>query len=134
MASCLLAELCTEGGRVVSAQFEDWCAADRIKGNPSLSPLQSLSQNPGLIFSTSPLYAFLSRMPVVPDLALLPRKRFWSGQIDFPAILARLKTQPPRYLILSGEYISQPGWSEFLDSLYSACNFRDDALLYKLRP
>jgi hypothetical protein len=68
---------------------------------------------------------------MIPDLALLPKKRFWSGKITYATILARVKIAKPSRMVLDPDYRLEPGWPSFLRERYVLRGVVDGLLLYQ---
>lgn len=67
--------------------------------------------------------AFWARLPVPPELAVIPIKRIWSGQISPVQVLTSLEKHRPEQILLRNE------WQEmFLLSDYLRDNYRDGSI------
>jgi hypothetical protein len=55
------------------------------------------------VYARSSIYAFHPKLPVPPELAVVARKRFWSGQISDAQILAIIQRDAPEHLLVTGE-------------------------------
>jgi hypothetical protein len=126
---------CVGSGAFLATQIflDETKHAARIQDPGSIPQILASYRAPGVLFSTSPLAAFYARMPVIPDLALLPRKRFWAGQITYLDILDRLKTVKPSRIILQPDVLAQPGWPRFLEKNYDLYNSADRLLFYRAK-
>lgn len=58
---------------------------------PMVSVLRSNAADSNFIFTDSPIYAFHSRALLQPGVAVLPAKRFWSGQITASEVVEVVK-------------------------------------------
>ena len=103
----------------------------RLGDSDDLPQVLSSFRMAGDLFSSSPLAAFYAEMPVIPELALLPLKRFWSGQISHASILATLRRIKPSGIILDTDYFSQPGCPDFLKENYQFYGQARGLALYK---
>jgi hypothetical protein len=62
------------------------------------------------LYSDEYVYPFLARLRVPPELVVLPRKRFWSGQLDGDGILRCARRYQPEQVLLSGGSKMSPEW------------------------
>jgi 4-amino-4-deoxy-L-arabinose transferase-like glycosyltransferase len=131
--SALLAYIGSETFFLAQDFLDHTAHAARIDEPGSLPETLASFRGPGRLFSTSPLAAFYARMPMIPDLAILPRKRFWSGQINYFSILARLKSAKPSRMILNPNYLAEPGWAQFLEERYELRGVAHGLLLYGVK-
>jgi hypothetical protein len=71
------------------------------------------------IYSRNNTYSFHAKVPILPNLLLLPYKRFWSGQIDEKKIFEEVTGARPQQLVLSwiGE-LTKNDWQEFASVNY----------------
>jgi 4-amino-4-deoxy-L-arabinose transferase-like glycosyltransferase len=122
------------GGPALDRELGILGASERVDQNRLAEDARAAIQEPGLLFSTSPLDGFYTGLPLVPYLAIIPPKRFWSGQINYYMILASLKRSRPTYLLLSPQSRDLPGWAVFLDEDYVAFPFGRGLDLFKLKP
>ena len=69
------------------------------------------------IYTRDTVYAFVAGLTVLPGLAVLPQKRFWSHQISEEAIWDRVKMQLPQQILLPRAF-SPPYIRPFLATHY----------------
>lgn len=69
------------------------------------------------VYTRSLMEAFRADLPVIPELAVLPLKRFWSGQITDEQVLLIVKSYQPEQLLLSDPL--SPEMKEFVESNYA---------------
>lgn len=86
----------------------------------------------GFIFTRYPIYAFYSHLLLPPELAVLPMKRFWSGDLTEPQILGFVEKRPPDWLLLSPVDSSQPGWRKLIETKYVLRASGDQLDLFRL--
>jgi hypothetical protein len=66
-------------------------------------------------FCFDPLVAYHAKLNVYPDLALLPSKRFWSGDLDNSRLFDRLTVEVKPFLLVVRPWeASHPRWKEYL--------------------
>lgn len=71
--------------------------------------VQALTRNAATthwVFTDQLICAFWARLPVSPELAVIPLKRIWSGQIGHDEIISCLERYRPEQILL------QPDWEE----------------------
>ena len=86
--------------------------------NPEIASLLQYRDQTRWFYASNPIYAFYARLHVPPELVLLPRKRFWSGQIDWDEFVTILGTYQPEQLLLNAGQIEQPRWRAFVEGKY----------------
>jgi 4-amino-4-deoxy-L-arabinose transferase-like glycosyltransferase len=92
-------------------------SAPRVEENVLVRELAIWRNGADWIYTSEVIYAFHARIPVAPELAVLPRKRFASDQIDQARILQIVKRYEPEMLLLSQSGLDHE-WGEYLDSNY----------------
>jgi hypothetical protein len=97
----------------------------RIEGNPrrSESPLMEALQKvaPKVRYGYTRAPAFLAQANclALPELTILPRKRFWSGDITESRIREIIRERQPEILLLREEgEAAEPAWQEILTAFY----------------
>ncbi len=83
------------------------------------------------LFTTHLLSAFWAGLPVPPELAVLPRKRWWSGQMSPEALRAALERHRPELIHLPGPHLRDWGLEGFLAQHYQPVDAEGD--LYRRR-
>ena len=86
--------------------------------NPEIASLLQYRDQTRWFYASNPIYAFYARLHVPPELVLLPRKRFWAGQIDWDEVVTILGTYQPEQLLLNAGQIEQPRWRAFVEGKY----------------
>ncbi len=71
------------------------------------------------LYSDEYVYAFLAGLRVPPDLVALPRKRFWSGQLDGERVLSWVRRYQPERVLLSRDSKMSPEWERTDGTKYS---------------
>jgi len=116
-ASLLLALLGGYGGE----RF--WCAMQRIRllprvaTDPLVAKMREYAPVTRWAYARDTIYPFHARVLVIPELAVLPLKRFWSGQITEEGIWETVRRYRPEQMLLGTEPISEP-FKEFVESGY----------------
>jgi hypothetical protein len=92
-------------------------AAVPVEENRIVQELKRGADETGWIFVERPINAFHAKRPVPPALAVMPSKRFWSGQISLPEIERLLREYRPEKI-----YLQREDWrkalAEFLEEDY----------------
>lgn len=107
----LLALLAIEVPKRIVMDFRELMNSPRIDSDPVVNAFLQNREDVNWIFTDRVIYAFHARLPVPPELAVTPRKRFWSGQLDRFGVLDYLKHYKPERI-----YFRQGSWSVELQS------------------
>ena len=127
--SVLLAALATYGGERL------WSEATRIRQLPRVGDsalVADMRRHAGLtrwVYTRETIYPFHAGLLVVPELAVLPSKRFWSGQITDNQIWDTVRRYQPEQLLLQGDALP-PGISEFVEAGYTPVCREQGLVLY----
>jgi 4-amino-4-deoxy-L-arabinose transferase-like glycosyltransferase len=81
------------------------------------------------VYTRSTIYAFHAGLLIIPELAVLPMKRFWSGQITQHQIFDILKHRAPEQLLLSKSLLPHDQ-ERFLAAEFTLVYEDDDHFLY----
>lgn len=84
------------------------------------------------VYTRSTIYAFHAGLVVIPELAVLPKKRFWSRQINNEKIWNIVKGYRPEELLLSDDSLD-PQVSNWIASEYVRAYFDGKFSLYVFR-
>jgi len=101
---------------------------DQVKSLASASPVEHLSVIPEMrryaketrwIYTRDNIFAFSARLPIPPNLLILSKKRFWSGQIREKDILKLVRQYLPEQLLLAeNRELLNPEWRQFVEKDY----------------
>jgi 4-amino-4-deoxy-L-arabinose transferase-like glycosyltransferase len=89
-----------------------------VDSEPVLGAMQRFSAQTKWIYTTLPMYAFHARLSMIPELAVLPLKRFWCGEIDNATIAAKVQEYRPEQLLFSVNSRPIPELTCFLEKEY----------------
>ncbi|MDA1276778.1 MAG: hypothetical protein O2960_22400, partial [Verrucomicrobia bacterium] len=92
--------------------------ADDARQNPIVRQLREYRWQTKWVFTDRVIYAFHGGLPVPPELAVIPAKRIWSGQITPEEIVAKLKEYRPEQIVLIGSKVRNPSVDEFIEKHY----------------
>jgi hypothetical protein len=113
------------GGRLIlevhEIQNQKW-----VEDSALVRKLREYGKRTNWIYTRSTIYAFHAGLLVPPEVAVLPAKRFWSGQITDQQILAVLNRYHPEQLLLSNSpHVSfnakslNDSWNELISKQYT---------------
>jgi len=81
------------------------------------------------VYSESGIYPFHAKLAVIPELAIIMPKRFWSGQITTEEIVETCRKDKPELLVLPiGR--TKEAWKELLDANYVLTTKDNKSILY----
>jgi hypothetical protein len=70
------------------------------------------------VFADRVIYAFWAGVPVPPELAVIPHKRIWSGQLTEVELLKCLERYRPEQMLLWSSRTDFPGLSNYVQAHY----------------
>lgn len=83
------------------------------------------------IYTQENFLAFQAQLPIPPNLVLLVKKRFWSGQIDREKILKEVISIEPEQMLLKREReLQNPAWVQWIATHYTEVTSQDGLVLY----
>lgn len=112
---------------VTSAPVEWWDgvtslrAAVPVRESPTVSALKRRAAGARWIFTNERSAAFWAGLAIPPELAVIPFKRIWSGQITTDEILRSLEKRRPELVLISADWEARFGLTEYLKE-----NYRED--------
>lgn len=89
-----------------------------IESSDLVATMRSHAPNTRWAFARQSIYPFHAGLSVPPELAVLPRKRFWSGQTDDKAIWAAVRRYRPEQILIGPEG-PDPSTRAFLEAGYT---------------
>ncbi len=106
------------------ASAQSWVAsALEVHGLVSNNEIVKSIENRGIhnqyMFTRNGTYAFVTGNLLYPDLAVLPSKRFWSGNITHEELLVSLRERKPKLLVISEYELGNPKWREWIATEYA---------------
>jgi 4-amino-4-deoxy-L-arabinose transferase-like glycosyltransferase len=72
------------------------------------------------IFTDRVIYAFWAGLPVPPELAVIPSKRIWSGQISETEVVECLERYRPEQILLLSDWEKRFGLSDYIRAHYQS--------------
>lgn len=92
--------------------------ADSARENAIVRQLEEYRDRTKWVYTDRVIYAFHAGLPVPPELAIIPAKRIWSGQITPEGIVAKLEEYRPEQIVLIGSKVRSPALAEFIENQY----------------
>src|SRR5439155_1822940 len=93
-------------------------AASPALEDPRVIELKRHAARTHWIFTDRVIYAFWAGLPVPPELAVIPSKRIWSGQISETEVLECLERYRPEQILLLSGLGDKPGLSNYIGAHY----------------
>lgn len=90
----------------------------RVDADPLVAAMKAAAPGTQWVYTRATMYAFHAKLRVIPELALMPRKRFWSGQITSAGILAQVKRYMPEQLLLDDRDMAGAEMAQFVGEHY----------------
>jgi len=105
--------------------------SSRAKDDPLLVEFKQRAKDARWCFTRLRMTAFRAKVPIIPELAILPYKRFWTGAINEKTIVQTVAKRLPDLLLLTvaGE-LSEPEWKTLVHEQYWLAYDNGDAAIY----
>jgi 4-amino-4-deoxy-L-arabinose transferase-like glycosyltransferase len=133
-ATALLVLIAMEGGGRLVSEVAQMRGLPQIENSLLITAMREYAGRTRWVYARSTIYAFHANLSVPPELAVLVKKRFWSGQISEREILAIIQRYAPEQIVVSGEellsddYLRKAGYAPVYESgegtLYVAGSLR----------
>jgi hypothetical protein len=94
----------------------------RIEDSPLIATMREHAAGTRWVYARSTICAFHAGLPVPPELAVVVKKRFWSGQISDAGILEIIHRYAPEQIVVNGEdflsddFLRKEGYSPVCES------------------
>ena len=105
----------------------------KIESDVELRQLVALRSGANWMFTDRPIESFHARIPQAPELAVLPLKRYASGQIDEETVLAWVETYRPEVIFIDPSNFSAE-WQNYLGAHYRVHFQEGSRTLFTLTP
>jgi hypothetical protein len=122
------------GGLRLYDEITDIRALPRVEGNPIVAAMRKYAGRTHWVYTKATMYPFDAGLPVIPELAVLPMKRYWSGQITQKQILAALERYKPEQILLSAYGATEQQAPRFLSGGYRVVCENSGLRLYVVKP
>lgn len=116
-------------GARVYLQVTNLRTAPKIETSPVLGQMRKFGPFTDWLYADKLVYSFHSGIPVVPSLAVMPVKRFWSGEMDKPGIHRELEKYKPGLMVLINDGRDVP-FKDLLDAEYQMVYMDSDNRMY----
>ena len=84
-----------------------------------MEALQEVAPKTRYGYTRAPAFLAQANCLALPELTILPRKRFWSGDITESRIREIIRERQPEILLLREEgEVAEPAWQEILTAFY----------------
>jgi hypothetical protein len=116
--------------------WEQWDAARSTAPaaeDPNVVALTSEGDSTRWVFTDRVIYAFWAGRPVPPELAVIPAKRVWSGEITEADLVTHLKRYQPARILLIERWQDAPLLAQHLRQHYQPARDHSQGHLYLLR-
>jgi 4-amino-4-deoxy-L-arabinose transferase-like glycosyltransferase len=102
-AATFLALVLLAGGDRLVSEVRRIRGQPRIENSRLIAAMREHAARARWVYVCSTIYAFHARLPVPPELAVVVKKRFWSGQISDAEILEIIRRYAPEQIVVNGE-------------------------------
>jgi len=117
-ASVLSAGVVVYAGVTLASETKKIRGVRRVDADPIVAAMKAAAPGTQWVYTRATMYAFHAKLRVIPELALMPRKRFWSGQITRAEILALVKRYGPEQLLLDDRDMADAEMAQFVGEHY----------------
>ena len=76
--------------------------APALRETPLAAALLALQPRGAWVFTDRPVYAFHAGSLIPPEMAVLSKKRFWTGQVSEDSVVSCLRHYRPGFVLLAG--------------------------------
>jgi dolichyl-phosphate-mannose-protein mannosyltransferase len=124
-------------GLIVVGSFEkisNWIgtmksSSDALK-HPVVLAMRERRGDTQWVFTDDVIYAFHAGLLVPPELAVIPKKRVWSGQISDAQILREVQRYRPEQIYLAGQRMRSPSLMRYIETNYVSIQLVGHGNLY----
>lgn len=115
----LSAMLVVHGGERLAVEVDDIRNAEKVEQSRLIRKMREFAGQTKWVYTQSTEYAFHAGFMVPPELAVLPLKRFWSGQISNSEVWAKVQQYEPEQILLPCDIHLEQPQVEYLGRCYS---------------
>ena len=131
-AALLSAGVVAYAGITLASETNKIRGVRRVDADPIVAAMKAAAPGTQWVYTRATMYAFHAKLRVIPELALMPRKRFWSGQVTQAGILALVKRYMPEQLLLDDRDMADAEMAQFVGEHYKSST-RDAGLTLWLK-
>ncbi len=132
VASLHLSLLVAYGGQRLVSDVERIRSLPMVEENALIAMMRKYASATRWVYTRETIYPFHARLLVIPELAMLPTKRFWSGQITEKQIWSLVKEYRPEQVLLADWQVDTGYWQS-AQSGYRLVYHDQDQRLYVSR-
>jgi 4-amino-4-deoxy-L-arabinose transferase-like glycosyltransferase len=103
--SLAVASITMELPNRLGSNWESVSRAQLVEENIVVKELNRYSRTAQWIFSDMAIVAFHAKLPIPPEIAVIPEKRFWSGQISPPQIKTIIEQYRPAIICVTVPFL-----------------------------
>jgi hypothetical protein len=117
---CLVGLLLVYGGTRFVGVGSVLLSARRVEQSALVANMKKFASRTRWVYTRGDICPFHARLRLVPDLAVIPAKRVWSGRLTADQALAAVKKYRPEQMMLRVQELQlESGIREFADSDYT---------------
>ncbi len=117
-ASLLSAVVVIHSGVCLKSEIEQIRGVHRVDADLLVAAMKAAAPRTQWVYTRATMYAFHAKLRVIPELAVMPLKRYWSGQITQAEILALVKRYRPEQLLLDDKDMADAEMAWFVNEHY----------------
>ncbi len=104
LASALITSLIVCGGLRFLLEIQRIRHLPKVNESKLIATMKTYASRTQWVYTRFTIFPFHAGLRVPPELAVLPAKRFWSGQITDHAILTAIRRRRPEQILLTREF------------------------------
>jgi hypothetical protein len=101
--STLVSIAASKGGTRLTEEIHDIRAQRRTEQSGVLEAMNSFRDQTRWAYSTAPIYVFHAKLLMIPEVAVVPLKRFWSGDLTEQDIVKIVRRYHPEQVLFRSE-------------------------------
>jgi hypothetical protein len=101
--STLISIIASKGGTRLTEEIHNIRAQRRTEQSGLLEAMKLYRDQTRWVYSTAPIYAFHAEVLMIPELAVVPLKRFWSGDLTQQNIVNIVRQYHPEQVLFRSE-------------------------------
>jgi hypothetical protein len=129
LAAVLISLLLVNGGERLADNIQSIRQRPRVADSQLIAKMLEYGKFTHWAYARPDIYAFQARLLQPPEIAVLPRNRFWSGQITEEQVLSYVKHYEPEQLLLPNLPMDE-AWKSFVEANYTLAYQDTQHLLY----
>jgi hypothetical protein len=130
VASLLSATVVTHAWIILKSEIGTIREVRRVDVNFLVAAMKAAAPRTQWVYTRATMYAFYAKLRVIPELAVMPLKRYWSGQITQREILDLVKRYRPEQLLLDERDMANMEMARFVNEHYKLITQDADLTLW----